>query len=110
MSGICASWSLLGHAGLSHPFANGLKLDRIRRIVAIRRPVGVGARNGEADGRARDLPRCGTRIVRSTEPRRANVPITPSGAELRVGRRSQGRIVLVEYEVLCGERRPIDAR
>jgi hypothetical protein len=58
--------SLFGDSGLAHGFENGFDRGQIRRIVAHRRPKGVGAGNGEGRVERETGPDRGIRLVQST--------------------------------------------
>ena len=63
------SWSRLGDAGYAHGFEQRLELGQVRRVVAQRRPVDAGARDGKGRvDRDTGLDR-GMRLVKSTKRR-----------------------------------------
>ena len=58
---------LFGDSGPAHAFEKGLKLGQIRRVVAHRRPIGAGARDGEGRVERETGLDCGMRLVKSTK-------------------------------------------
>ena len=72
--------SLFGNSGLAHGFENGFDRGQIRRIVAHRRPSGVGAGDGEGRVERETGLDCGMRLVQSTKQREG-------GGQLKICRR-----------------------
>ena len=60
---------LFGNSGPAQTLQNGLKLGQIRRVVAPRRPDGVGARDREGRVEREASPDGGMRLVQSTKKR-----------------------------------------